>query len=120
MAIKEGKRQRFWEMQTFVQKKFKGAHTKTNSDGRFYVADKDKKNLIGTKYPDLALADDVYTAWKNAYVVEHWNRQEARSIRGIRADIRNNTVQGGEELSKAIYEYFEDDTEIYDEENQNE
>ncbi len=115
--INEIKRQKFWEMQNFIQKKFKGAHTKSNNDGRIYVADRSGRNLIGTKYPDLALAPDVYTAWKNAYTVEHWNRQEARSIKGIQADIKNNTVQGGESLSKAIYEYFEDDNELYDEEN---
>ncbi len=120
MAINERKRQQFWEMQSFIKKKIKGAHTKVNSDGSVYVADASGRNTIGTKYPSLALAPDVFTAWKNAYVVEHWNRQEARSIRGIQCDIRNNTVQGGEELSKAIHEYFEEDIEMYDEENVNE
>lgn len=120
MAINERKRQQFWDMQTFIKKKIKGAHTKINDDGRVYVADGNGRNTIGTKYPSLALADDVFTAWKNAYIVEHWNRQEARSIRGIKADINNNTVQGGEDLSKAIYEYFEDTPEIYDEENMDE
>ena len=45
---------------------------------------------------------------------------EARQVKGIRKDIQNNTVQGGEELSKAIYEYFEDEPGLYDEENRNE
>ena len=114
--INERKRQKFWDMQIAVKKKFKGAHTKVNSDGKVFVANSHGRNIIGTKYPSLALSPDVYTAWKNTFLVEHWNRQEARSIRGIQCDIKNNTVQGGEELSKAIYEYFEDTPEIYDEE----
>ena len=89
-------------------------------DGTYFVGDKRGRNIIGEKYPDLSTSDSVFDAWKNAYVIEHWNRQEARSIKGIRADIRNNTVQGGDGMSKAIYEYFEDDIEVYDEENPNE
>tara|TARA_B110000858_G_scaffold58404_1_gene68045 strand:+ start:343 stop:720 length:378 start_codon:yes stop_codon:yes gene_type:complete len=114
--INERKRQQFWDMQNSIQKKFKGAHTKINSDGGVFVADARGRNIIGTKYPDLAIAKDVFTAWKNTFLIEHWNRQEARSIRGIQCDIKNNTVQGGEDMSKAIYEYFEDAPEIYDEE----
>ena len=113
----EIKQQRLKDYKKFLNRKFKGATLKSNSNGGLYIADSEGKNLIGEKYPSLAIAKDAFTAWKNAYLVEHWNRQEARSIRGIRTDIKNNTVQGGEDMSKAIYEYFEDAPEIYDEEN---
>ena len=113
----ELKQQRLKDYKKFLNRKFKGAKLTSNSNGKLYIADSNGKNLIGEKYPSLALAPDVFTAWKNAYLVEHWNRQEARSIKGIKTDIRNNTVQGGEDMSKAIYEYFEDSPEIYDEEN---
>jgi len=116
----ERKQARLRDYKKFIGKKFKGALLKSNTSGRLYIADATGKNIIGEKYPDLALASDVYTAWKNCYLVEHWNRQEARSIRGIQCDINNNTVQGGEEMAKAIYEYFEDAPEIYDEEDINE
>ena len=113
-------RVQFWRLQKVVRKKIKGAQTMKASNGQYYVADKEGKNVIGNKYPDLALADDVITAWKRVSIVEHWNRMEARQVKGIRKDIQNNTVQGGEELSKAIYEYFEDEPGLYDEENRNE
>jgi hypothetical protein len=113
----ERKQQKLREYKKFLNRKFKGCDLISNGNGKLYIADSVGKNLIGEKYPDLALADDVFTAWKNAYLVEHWNRQEARSIKGIKTDIKNNTVQGGEGMSKAIYEYFEDAPEIYDEEN---
>ena len=58
MAINERKRQQFWDMQSFVKKKIKGAHTKVNDDGKIYVADRNGRNTIGTKYPSLALAPD--------------------------------------------------------------
>ena len=113
----ERKRHKFWEMQQFLKRKFKGAKTMAGPNGTYFVGDKEGRNIIGEKYPDLSLSDNVFDAWKNAFVIEHWNRQEARSIKGIKADIKNNTIQGGESLSKAIYEYFEDNSEIYDEEN---
>ena len=118
--INERKRQKLWEYKKFLNRKFKGAELKSNGNGGLYVADSHGLNLIGDKYPDLAHAKDAFTAWKNAFLVEHWNRQEARSIRGIQCDINNNTVQGGEDMSKAIYEYFDDAPEIYDEEDINE
>ena len=118
--INERKRQKLWEYKKFLNRKFNGAELKSNGSGGLYVADSNGSNLIGDKYPDLAHSKDAFTAWKNAFLVEHWNRQEARSIRGIQCDINNNTVQGGEDMSKAIYEYFDDAPEIYDEEDINE
>ena len=113
----ERKQQRLKEYKKFLNRKFKGIETKMSPNGQFYVSDSNGRNLIGNKYPDLALADAIFTAYKNAYIVEHWNRMEARQVKGIRKDIQNNTVQGGEGLAKAIHEYFEDDFEMYDEEN---
>ena len=113
-------REQFWRLQKVVRKKIKGAQTMKASNGQYYVADKEGKNVIGNKYPDLSLAPDVYTAYKNAYTVEHWNRMEARQVKGIRKDIQNNTVKGVEALAKAIYEYFEDEPGMYDEENMDE
>ena len=118
--IQERKKHKLREYKKFLDKKFKGVETKMSSNGKFYVSDSNGRNLIGNKYPGLALAPDVYTAYKNAYIVEHWNRMEARQVKGIRKDIQNNTVQGGEGLAKAIYEYFEDEPGMYDEENMNE
>ena len=116
----EIKQQQLKKYKKFLNRKFKGVQTKINKDGKFWVSDSNGKNLIDTKYPDLITASDVFTAYKNAYIVEHWNRMEARQVKGIRKDIQNNTVQGGEGLAKAIYEYFEDEYEMYDEENMNE
>ena len=118
--ILERKQHKLREYKKFLNKKFKGVETKMASNGKFYVSDSNGKNLIGNKYPDLALADDVFTAYQNAFTVEHWNRMEARQVKGIRKDIQNNTVQGGEGLAKAIYEYFEDEPGMYDEENMDE
>ena len=116
----ERKQQKLREYKKFLNRKFKGIETKMSPGGKFYVSDSKGRNLIGNKYPDLSLAPDVFTAYKNAYIVEHWNRMEARQVKGIRKDIQNNTVQGGEGLAKAIYEYFEDEPGMYDEENMNE
>jgi len=113
----ERKQQRLKEYKKFLNRKFKGIETKMSPNGQFYISDSNGRNLIGNKYPDLALADDIFTAYKNAYIVEHWNRMEARQVRGIRKDIQNNTVQGGEGLAKAIHEYFEEEPGMYDEEN---
>ena len=116
----ERKQQKLREYKKFLNRKFKGIQTKISPSGKFYVSDSNGNNLIGNKYPDLSLAPDVFTAYKNAYIVEHWNRMEARQVKGIRKDIQNNTVQGGEALAKAIYEYFEDEPGMYDEENMDE
>ncbi len=118
--IQERRKHKLNEYKKFLDKKFKGVETKMASNGEFYVSDSNGRNIIGNKYPDLALSPDVYTAYKNAYIIEHWNRMEARQVKGIRKDIQNNTVQGGEGLAKAIYEYFEDEPGMYDEENMNE
>ena len=112
----ERKQYKLREYKKFLNRKFKGIETKMAPNGGFYVSDSNGNNLIGNKYPDLAISPDVYTAYKNAYIVEHWNRMEARQVKGIRKD----TVQGGEGLAKAIHEYFEDEYEMYDEENLNE
>lgn len=88
----EVKRYRFQKLKKKLQKKFPGAQTCKSQDGRYYVSQKGV-NLIGSKYPDLMLSDDVYTAWTNLETVEYWNRIESRNTRGFQEDIGQIQIQ---------------------------
>lgn len=82
----EVRRYKFQKLKTKLQKKFPGAQTAQSQDGRYYVS-QHGANLVGSRYPDLAFSDDVYTAWTNLETVEHWNRIEDRNSHGFASDI---------------------------------
>ena len=72
-----------------IQKKYKTAQT-VSRNGKFCV-EQDGKNLI-KNYPDLAMADNVYDAWKNTSIVLHWDKIDTRNSRTLRNDLSAVTV----------------------------
>ena len=70
-------------------KRLKQAKTCVASNGQFYIGDENGNNLMPSQYEDLRLSNDVWTAWKNIYIVDHWNKQENRNIKGTYRDIAN-------------------------------
>ena len=86
-----------------LQKKFPGAYTACSSEGLYYVADKEGRNIIGEKYRDLAFTDEPFDAWTNLATVEYWNRIEERNNRGFAYDIEHSTVQNESDYFDTSY-----------------
>ena len=60
-------------------KRLRNAKTCAGPNGLFYIGDEDGNNLMPRQYEDLRLSEDVWTAWKNIYIVDHWDKQEKRN-----------------------------------------
>jgi len=115
---REYKKFKFRELKQKLQKKYPGASTRVSPAGSFYVESSRGRNLIPDKYPSLQKSVDVYTAWSNLNVVEHWENIEKRNTRGFIADVQNNTVQNIQSgMTRESYEYHEPNTNLTDEEN---
>ena len=76
-----------------------------------------EKNEYQEKLSQIKKVADEIKAKKKER--ERKKSQEKKSKKNDLPSDKNNTVQGGEGMSKAIYEYFEDAPEIYDEEIEN-
>tara|TARA_R100001015_G_C4623016_1_gene180668 strand:- start:377 stop:742 length:366 start_codon:yes stop_codon:yes gene_type:complete len=77
-----------------ILKVLPGAKVKANERAGFYVADVEGRNVIAQKYPALAYAKDVMSAWINLDIVGHWNKTEKRNDRKFRNDKQTVAVQG--------------------------
>jgi len=86
---REQKYVHFRKLKSQIQKKYKGAQT-VSRNGKFCV-EQDGKNLI-QNYPDLAMSDSVYDAWKNTSIVLHWDKIDTRNSRTLRNDLSAVTV----------------------------
>ena len=86
---REQKYVHFRKLKSQIQKKYKTAKT-VSRNGKFCV-EHEGKNLI-QNYPSLAMADNVYDAWKNASIVLHWDKIDTRNSRTLRKDLSAVTV----------------------------
>jgi len=68
-----------------VLKKYPEARVKVI--GNKFVLDDGFGKAVISDYPDLAVCDSVYNAWKNALVVGHWKKIEKRSIKKFKKDV---------------------------------
>jgi hypothetical protein len=86
---REQKYVHFRKLKSQITKKYKTAET-VSRNGKFCV-EQDGKNLI-QNYPDLAMSDNVYDAWKNTSIVLHWDKIDTRNSRTLRNDLSSVTV----------------------------
>ena len=71
-----------WE----VLKKYKEAKIISKANNKFVVEDGFGKAIIAN-YPELAVCDNVYDAWKNVLIVDHWNKIEKRNNKIFQKDL---------------------------------
>jgi len=86
---REQKYVHFRKLKSQIQKKYKTAQT-VSRNGKFCV-EHEGKNLI-QGYPDLAMSDNVYDAWKNTSIVLHWDKIDTRNSRTLKNDLSAVTV----------------------------
>ena len=86
---REQKYVHFRKLKSQIQKKYKTAAT-VSRNGKFCVEHEGRNLLQG--YPDLAMADSVYDAWKNTSIVLHWDKIDTRNSRTLKNDISAVTV----------------------------
>ena len=86
---REQKYVHFRKLKSQIQKKYRTAKT-VSRNGKFCVEYEGRNLLQG--YPDLAVADNVYDAWKNTSIVLHWDKIDTRNSRTLKNDISAVTV----------------------------
>ena len=72
-------------------KKFPGAKLDSSPNGGFYIG-QNGKNIIGEDYPDLAIANSAWEAWRNLDTVEYWNRINDRNKKKLRKSLDHIVV----------------------------
>jgi len=72
-------------------KRFPGAMLSSTPDGGLYIGQKGK-NIIGEEYPDLAISNSAWEAWRNLDTVEHWNRINTRNSKKLRKSLDHIVV----------------------------
>ena len=77
-----------------IEKMYKGCKLSARERGGFFIENAEGRNIIAQKYPDLAFAKDVMSAYINLDIVSHWNKIEDRNSRKFRNDIKNVCVVG--------------------------
>tara|TARA_R110001606_G_scaffold115382_3_gene243485 strand:- start:4860 stop:5222 length:363 start_codon:yes stop_codon:yes gene_type:complete len=111
----ERKRQIFNKMKRSVKRKYKGCALVVADNS--YTIQVDGKNIITPEWEDLRTSENVYDAWKNAYICEHWDRQKLKGNKIIANTIKNMVGNSSSLPRVESYEYHEDSTEIQDEDN---
>jgi hypothetical protein len=77
-----------------IEKMYKGCKLSARERGGFFIENAEGRNIIALKYPDLAFAKDVMSAYINLDIVSHWNKIEDRNSRKFRNDLKNVVVVG--------------------------
>ena len=81
-----------------IEKMYPGCKLRARERAGFFIENAEGRNIIAMKYPDLAFADNVMSAYINLDIVSHWNKIEDRNSKKFRDDI-NNTVVVEDEVS---------------------
>ena len=81
-----------------IEKMYPGCKLSARERGGFFIENAEGRNIIALKYPDLAFAQDVMSAYINLDIVSHWNKIEDRNSKKFRNDM-NNVVVVGDEVS---------------------
>jgi len=88
---KEAFMSRFKRTKKRLEKKFPGAKLSRIASGGYYIG-QHGKNIIGEEYPDLAIANSGWEAWKNLDTVEYWNRINDRNKKKLRKSLEHIVV----------------------------
>lgn len=75
-----------------VEKMYPGAKLKVNERAGYYVESADGRNIIALRYPNMAFADNVVSAYINLDVASHWNKIEDRNSKKFRNDVKSVCV----------------------------
>ena len=119
--INERRYEQFKKYKRTVLRMFPHAETKVRPNGKFTVEDGFGRCIL-RHYPDVALCDNVFNAWKNITIIKHWDRIEQRNIKKSRIDVKNVVGNTSNMPKKAGGEYQDNNVsntgEVYDEANQ--
>ena len=98
----------YLKAKTRVEKMYSGCKLSVRESAGFFIEDGEGRNIIALRYPDLAFADNVMSAYINLDIVSHWNKTEDRNSRKFRNDVKSVCVVGdGGSTSKQLKEYVE-------------
>ncbi len=75
-----------------IEKMYKGCKLKVRECAGFYIENAEGRNIMALRYPDMAFAKDVMSAYINLDIVSHWNKIEDRNSRKFRNDVKNVCV----------------------------
>ena len=90
---KEAFMSRFQRTKKRLTKKFPGAKLSKTPSGQVYIS-QEGKNIICEEYPDLAIANTAWEAWRNLDTVEYWNRINNRNKKKLRKSLNHIVVSG--------------------------
>ena len=90
---KEAFLSRFSRTKKRLLKRFPGAELNKTPSGGVYIGQLGK-NIIGEEYPDLAIANTAWEAWRNLDTVEYWNRINNRNKKKLRKSLNHILVTG--------------------------
>ena len=88
---KEAFLSRFQRTKKRLTKKFPGAKLSKTPSGQVYIS-QEGKNIICEEYPDLAIANTAWEAWRNLDTVEYWNRINNRNKKKLRKSLEHIVV----------------------------
>ena len=75
-----------------IQKLYPGAKLQCNVNAGYYIENAEGRNIMALRYPDMAFAQDVMSAYINLDIVSHWNKIEDRNSKKFRNDVKNVCV----------------------------
>ena len=81
-----------------IEKIYPGCKLSARERGGFYIENAEGRNIMALRYPDMAFAKDVMSAYINLDIVSHWNKIEDRNSKKFRNDM-NNVVVVEDEVS---------------------
>ena len=90
---KEAFMSKFKRTKKRLEKRFPDAELSSTPSGQFYIGQYGK-NIIGEEYPDLAIANSAWEAWRNLDTVEYWNRINTRNKKKLKKSLQHIVVTG--------------------------
>ena len=91
-----------------VTKLYKDCKLSARENAGFFIESAQGRNIIALKYPDLAFARDVMSAYINLDIVSHWNKIEDRNSKKFTKDKSSVVVvEDGNSTSKRFEDHVE-------------
>jgi len=75
-----------------IEKMYPGCKLSARERAGFYIENAEGRNIMALRYPDMAFAKDVMSAYINLDIVSHWNKIEDRNSKKFRNDVKNVCV----------------------------
>tara|TARA_R110000787_G_scaffold55932_3_gene128768 strand:+ start:3396 stop:3761 length:366 start_codon:yes stop_codon:yes gene_type:complete len=96
----------YLKAKTRVHKMYKDCKLSVRESAGFFIENVEGRNIIALRYPEMAFADNVMSAYINLDVVSHWNKTEDRNSRKFRNDVKSVCVVGDvANTSRPLAEY---------------